>query len=163
MGKAEQHLVHDPVCTDRARDLLDRGVRGPGRNERVTIERTKFVSLSTDVAGNASYSANISITLDNPTPTTAVLIPSGGAKVSGTSYLLDASASANVTYVTFELSSSTLRLQTIATAIPTYYGWIAQWNSTSIPDGTYSLQSMASYSENLIGGTSAPVTITVNN
>ena len=52
----------------------------------------------------------------------------------------------------------------IAIATPTYYGWLAQWNTTSVPNGTYTLQSVASYSQYFLSsGTSAPVTITVAN
>jgi hypothetical protein len=121
-------------------------------------------SVVTDVAGNYEYSTGVSVTVANPTPTTAVLIPSGGASVSGTSSLLDASASANVTYVAFELSGGTINgEQLIATATPTYYGWLAEWNTTSVPNGTYKIQSVASYSQYFSGGTSAPVTITVAN
>jgi hypothetical protein len=121
-------------------------------------------SLVTDVAGNFEYSTGVSVTVANPTPTTAMLIPSGGASVSGTSSLLDASASANVTYVAFELSGGTINgEQLIATATPTYYGWLAEWNTTSVPNGTYKMQSVASYSRYFSGGTSAPVTITVAN
>ena len=121
-------------------------------------------SVVTDVAGNYEYSTGVSVTVANPTPTTAVLIPSGGASVSGISSLLDASASANVTYVAFELSGGTINgEQIIATATPTIYGWLAEWNTTSVPDGTYKIQSVASYSRYFSGGTSAPVTITVAN
>lgn len=121
-------------------------------------------SVVTDVAGNFEYSAGTSVTVANPTPTTAVLIPSGGASVSGTSSLLDAGASANVTYVAFELSGGAINgEQLIATATPTYYGWLAQWNTTGVPDGTYELRSVASYSRYFSGGTSAPVTIMVAN
>ena len=121
-------------------------------------------SVVTDVAGNYEYSTGVSVTVANPTPTTAVLIPSGGASVSGTSSLLDASASANVTYVAFELSGGTINgEQFIATATPTIYGWLAEWNTTSVPDGTYKVQSVASYSQYFSGGTSAPLTITVAN
>ena len=121
-------------------------------------------SLVTDIAGNFVYSTGISVTVANAPPTTAVLIPSSGASVSGTSSLLDASASANVTYLTFEISGGKLSDQVIAIATPTIYGWLAQWNTTSVPDGTYSLQSVASYSRYFLSsGTSAPVTITVAN
>ena len=50
----------------------------------------------------------------------------------------------------------------IATATPTYYGWLALWNSTGVPNGTYTLQSVASYSGS--GGVpSGAITVTVNN
>ena len=132
-----------------------------------TVPNGSYVlnSLVTDVAGNYELSlGGISITVTNPPPTTAVIIPSPGASVSGTSTVLDATASANVTSVTFELSGGTLTDDVIATAVPTIYGWIAQWNTTTVPDGTYALQSVASYSRYFASsGTSAPLTITVAN
>jgi hypothetical protein len=66
--------------------------------------------------------------------------------------------------VAFELSGGTINgEQLIATATPTYYGWLAEWNTRSVPNGTYEIQSVASYSRYFSGGTSAPVTITVAN
>jgi hypothetical protein len=50
----------------------------------------------------------------------------------------------------------------IAEARPTVYGWYAPWNTTTVPNGTYTLQSVASYASGQ-SGTSAPITITVNN
>lgn len=112
--------------------------------------------------GGMVTSAPITITVDNAPPSTAVLIPKDGSDVSGTSSVLDASASDNVTSVTYELSGGSLSDHLIGTGTPTYYGWLAQWDTTSVPDGTYSLQSVASYSGGVIG-TSAPVMIIVNN
>ena len=76
--------------------------------------------------------------------------------------VLDASASAGVTSVVYQLSGGTLTNQVIATATPTVYGWIAIWDSTGVPNGTYQLQSVASYSGGG-SGTSPPFTITVAN
>ena len=122
-----------------------------------------LASLVTDVAGNFEYSTQVSVTVANSTPTTAILIPSSGTSVSGT-VLLDANASANVTYVAFELSGGTINGEKlIATATRTYYGWLAEWNTTSVPNGRYTIQSVASYSPYFSGGTTAPVTITVAN
>jgi hypothetical protein len=76
--------------------------------------------------------------------------------------VLDASASANVTSVTYELIGGTLSDRQIATGTPTSYGWLTEWNTMSVPDGPYSLQSVASYSGG-VSGSSASVTITVVN
>ena len=94
-------------------------------------------------------------------PSTAVLVPSNGAAVSGTSVVLDASASAGVTQVQFELTGGSLSDSVIATATITYYGWIATWDSTTVADGTYTLQSVAS--EGASSTTSTGISITVTN
>jgi hypothetical protein len=67
-----------------------------------------------------------------------------------------------VTSVKYELTGGTLTDQVIATATPTYYGWLAQWNTTTVPNGTYTLQSVAAYSGG-VTGTSPGVTVTVAN
>jgi hypothetical protein len=95
------------------------------------------------------------------TPSTFIGIPSNNATVSGTSQILDAGASSGVTQVQYEISGGTLTDSVIATATPTIYGWLAKWNTTTVANGTYTLQSVAS--SNGVSGTSAPVTIGVNN
>jgi hypothetical protein len=94
-------------------------------------------------------------------PSTKVLVPSTGATVSGTQVVLDASASAGVTGVQFELTGGTLIDVVIATATPTIYGWIAVWNSTAVISGTYTLQSVATAEGS--SGTSTGISITVSN
>ena len=50
----------------------------------------------------------------------------------------------------------------IATATPTIYGWLAAWNTTTVPNGTYTLQSVASY-QGGVSGTSPGITVIVSN
>jgi uncharacterized protein YjbI with pentapeptide repeats len=119
-------------------------------------------SVATDTVGERVPSAPITITVDNPAPSTAVLIPSGGATQSGTAALLDASASANVTSVRFQLSGGTLSDDVLSEGFPTIYGWLGQWDTTSVPNGTYALTSSAFYVDG-VGGTSVPVSVTVDN
>jgi uncharacterized protein YjbI with pentapeptide repeats len=121
-----------------------------------------------DEIGQTNFSAPITVTVDNPLPVT--LIPSDGATQSGTAALLDASATGPLIppYVTFEISGGTLSDYEIAQATPTLYGWLAKWDTTSVPNGTYTLNSVATYLSGAIGAiplndTSAPITITVNN
>jgi hypothetical protein len=94
------------------------------------------------------------------TPTTSVLTPSNGATLSGTAATLDASAS-NATSVEFLLSGGSYSNQVIGTATPTYYGWLYSWNTTTVPNGSYTLRSEAF---NSIGSAFSPnVNITVAN
>jgi LmbE family N-acetylglucosaminyl deacetylase len=119
-------------------------------------------SLVTDQLGHTAYSPGITVTVDNSPPSTTVLIPSNGADLSGT-VLLDANASDDVSTVTFELSGGTLPApQLIATGTPTAYGWLAGWNTTAVADGTYTLQSVASYRGG-VSGTSSGITVTIDN
>jgi chitinase len=86
----------------------------------------------------------VAVTVDNTPPTTSVLVPSNGASLSG-SQALDATASDNigVTKVEFHLSGGSLNDALIATATLTYFGWLAIWDTTTVPGGTYTLQSVA--------------------
>jgi hypothetical protein len=119
-------------------------------------------SVATDTVAEATTSAPISVTVDNAPPATAVLIPSNGATQSGTAALLDASASSGVTAVTYELTGGALTNQVIATGTPTLYGWLAEWNTTTVPNGTYQLTSVASYGGG-VSGPSPAITVTVSN
>ncbi|MGH9078676.1 MAG: hypothetical protein ACRDYE_01120 [Acidimicrobiales bacterium] len=94
-------------------------------------------------------------------PTTTVLVPPNNATVSGTQVVFDASASSGTTQIQFVLIGGTPKRTVIATAAPTIYGWIAVWNSTTVPDGTYRLRSVAH--ANGVRARSAAITITVNN
>ena len=78
--------------------------------------------------------------------------------------LLDAGASdvVGVTKLEFHLTGGSLNHTLIATATGTRYGWLANWNSTTVPDGTYTLQSFAYDAAGNQGG-STGVTIIVEN
>ena len=86
--------------------------------------------------GLTGTSPGIQVTVNNPAPTTVVVLPSNNATVSG-SAVLDASATSGVTKVQYEVSGGSLSNVVIATATPTIYGWLASWNTTTVPNGTY--------------------------
>jgi hypothetical protein len=111
--------------------------------------------------GSAFSSPAVNVTVNNPPPRTTVVLPPNGATLAGSQYL-DASASSGVTKVEFHLTGGTLHDALIATATPTYYGWIAGWNTTTVPNCTYTLQSVAYYAGG-VSGRSAGITITVAN
>jgi hypothetical protein len=122
-----------------------------------------LVSVATDAANDTDTSTPVPISVNNPAPTTTVVLPANDATLSGSQYL-DATASSSVTGVVYELSGGPAHLndQTIATATLTYVGWAAKWATNGVGDGTYTLVSVASYAGG-VSGTSGPVTITVNN
>ena len=94
---------------------------------------------------------------------TRVLIPSDGAALAG-SQVLDAGAAdpAGVTKVQFELIGGTFSHAVIATGTPTQFGWLAKWDTTVVPNGTYTLQSQATEAASDVSS-STGITITVNN
>jgi GDSL-like Lipase/Acylhydrolase family len=118
-------------------------------------------SVATNNVANSVASPGISVIVNNPPPSSAVVLPSNGSTVPVNQYL-DATASSGVTQVQYELSGGTLNDQVIATGTPWIYGWLAAWNSATVPNGTYSLQSVAFYAGG-VSGTSPGISVTVNN
>jgi GDSL-like Lipase/Acylhydrolase family/Bacterial Ig domain len=130
---------------------------------------TYFCSLGNIHANTSGYTfigqlavAHYESLFDVTPPVSAMLVPSGGAALKGTTYL-DAAATDNVgvTKVQFVLTGGTLNHSVLGTAVPTLYGYVYQFNSTSVPDGSYTLQSVAYDAGNT--GSSAGVTISVGN
>ena len=120
-------------------------------------------SVATDSAGNAGFSTGVQITIDNPPPTTSVIIPSSsGVTLSGI-VVVDAAASGGggVAQVQFALTGS-LGQTVVGTAVPTIYGYLLSLNTTTVPNGSYTLQSVAS---NSVGNTgySPGVQVTIDN
>jgi hypothetical protein len=118
-------------------------------------------SVATYPGGLSGTSPGVSVTVNNPAPTTAIVLPSNGATLSGSTYL-DATASAGSSQVTYELSGNGVSNDVIATAVPSIYGWLGAWDTTTVPNGAYTLQSVASTGGGL-SGTSPGITVTVNN
>ena len=127
-----------------------------------TVPNGTYVLQSVASSGGfTGTSPGITISVNNPPPTTSVVLPSSGATLSGNQYL-DAVASSGVTQVHYEVTGGSLTDTVVATASPTIYGWIASWNTTTVPNGTYALQSVASYAGG-VSGASAPVSISITN
>ena len=98
----------------------------------------------------------------HPLPTTTVLTPSNDAKESGT-VVLDATATGfyPLTRVEFLLTDEGHRSQLIAARLAAF-GWYASWPTTSVANGTYSLQSIA-YDASGAHNLSRSITITITN
>jgi hypothetical protein len=93
-------------------------------------------------------------------PATSVVLPSAGANLSGNQYL-DATASPGTTQVEYRVTGNGLTNDVVAVATPTLYGWLAAFDTRTVPNGTYSLQSVATSGG--LTGTSPAVTVTVDN
>jgi hypothetical protein len=90
-----------------------------------------------------------------------MLLPAEGSTLSGNA-LLDADARGPVATVDFRLSGGNLSNAVIATATDSPYGWLANWDSTTVADGNYTLRARAT---NGFGDTvdSAAIAVTVAN
>jgi hypothetical protein len=92
---------------------------------------------------------------------TSIVQPVNGATEAGKVGLV-ATAASGATEVRFKLTGGSLINHVIATGSPTLYGWLTPWNTTSVSNGTYTLESVASYPGG-VSGTSASISITVAN
>ena len=160
-------LSHTPAGLDPS-GLASNG----GPTKTIALEPSSaaigHVTAASDCTGNDqtgkpwSTPCNIGAIGASPVPTTGVLIPSKGATLSGTAATLDASAS-NATSVEFGLLGGSYGYtgHLVGTGTLTIYGWLDSWNTTTVPNGSYVLVSIASGP----GGSavSSGVSITVNN
>ena len=64
--------------------------------------------------------------------------------------------------VDFVLEGSNRKSRVIASGIRTSYGWLAEWNSHTVPDGEYSIRSVA-HAPTGDSGDSVAVPIAVSN
>ena len=90
-------------------------------------------------------------------PGTTILIPSNGASLSG-STTLDASA-VNATGVKFYLFGGSCFGCLIGTAVPTIYGWIATWNTTTVANGSYQLLAQATTGSSTANSQAVSITV----
>jgi hypothetical protein len=104
-------------------------------------------------------------------PGTSVLVPSAsGTSLSGQKVVLDASATANdadaagnaVTKVEFRLTGGIFNASLVATATLSLWGWWTYWDTTTVPNGNYTLQSVA-YDKDGNVGASNGIQVVVNN
>ena len=96
-----------------------------------------------------------------PPPPTEVELPATGAVLSGKTLLI-ASAGKGLypVRVDFVLSRGTVRQKIIATKLE-ILGWTARWNTSSVPNGSYLLQSVVDTRSGVIA--SHPIVVNVRN
>jgi peptidoglycan/LPS O-acetylase OafA/YrhL len=100
----------------------------------------------------------------NPLPVMKLVVPPNGSAVRGPQ-LVDATSSFpfDVSRVDFRLNGPKLHKKLIGTvAVERQYGWYFIWETTSVPDGTYTLQSIA-YGPSGNHSASAPLRVRVAN
>ena len=119
-------------------------------------------AVFTNVAGTATTNpARATVTV--PPPTTSVTGPSNGATVAGGTWVgAVAQSPIGVVSVHFEVSGGSVSDLAVATATDTDRGWIGAWDTTDVPNGTYTLESVATDTDGT-SVASAGVTVTVDN
>jgi len=97
-------------------------------------------------------------------PSTTVVIPSNGATVSGDIWVVASVQSpAGVATDHFEVSGGSISDKTVASTGPTYCcGWLGAWDTTDVPNGNYTLQSVMTDNDGN-SATSPGVSVTVDN
>jgi peptidoglycan/LPS O-acetylase OafA/YrhL len=96
-------------------------------------------------------------------PVTKVAEPSNGTIIKG-SHIVDATAPFDfgVSKVEFQVTGGTLRNAVIGTGTLSKYGWAFLWDSTEVPNGTYTVRSVA-YGASGERSTSPGITVKVAN
>jgi hypothetical protein len=115
-----------------------------------------------NTAAAASFTKE-GLVVDRALPVTRVLVPKPDATMTGTvNMVARASEAYGIAKVEFTLSGGTYRRAVIATAKKSFFGWITTWDSSTVPNGSYLLRSVA-YDSIGTSNTSHPVHITVRN
>jgi hypothetical protein len=163
--------LSDPVMVPTIQTIF--GYLGGWNTVGATDGIYSIQSRACNAAGICATSAPISLTVDADL-TTAVDLPSTNPSiVSGTQQMLGAIAldtddvpggvgKTGINGLQFVITGGNLGKPVTVTAAPYIFGWIAQWNTTNVPDGTYTLRSIAT-DTNGITGASPGITVTVNN
>ena len=102
-------------------------------------------AVAFDAAGNSKMSTPVTVIVDRTAPVTAVIVPSTDNTVVSNTAVLDASSTdANgVAKVEFRVSGGTFNNALIGPAGLTSFGWLAIWNTAAVPNGTYTVRSVA--------------------
>jgi mannosyltransferase len=139
--------------------VADGSVPGVARFKRV-LENDGY-----RVRAQKQFNGSTLVVYDSTRPGTSVVVPSNGAILSGTNAVLDAtptSPGVRITKVQFVLSGGPFSQRVVGTTAFSEVGAIVLWNTTSVPNGTYSLQSLAT-DEAGNSGYSRAITIRVDN
>jgi hypothetical protein len=101
-------------------------------------------SVAYDAGGQSGASPPIPITIDRHVPSTQIVVPPASATFAG-NVVLDAAAQDNVkvVWVEFHATGGSLQNVVVGIGVPSPFGWIAIWDTSAVPDGTYLVRSVA--------------------
>jgi hypothetical protein len=95
-------------------------------------------------------------------PATSILVPTGGATVSGAAPIAAAPRGPTVTAVDFLVTGGSYHDTKIGSGTLTQAGWDMIWQTTNVPNGTYQITSVG-YNADGMSARSASVTVKVVN
>ena len=129
---------------------------------RITIAKDHHLSLFG--TGDATrYLSEKPLDLYSTPLRAAVTLPGNGSTLNGKQFLdVRISTQFDVTKVDYVLSGPGREDTTVATGSRTNYGWLGRWNTSTVPDGSYTIEAKVSDS----GGRTvmtAPVEVRVEN
>jgi len=96
-----------------------------------------------------------------PVPAVTIAYPPGPTTVKGTVTIVLRPAGPPLSSLVVVLTGGTLHRTQVAVASFTY-GWVASWNTASVPDGTYLIAAVG-YDHSGRSATSPPILVTVQN
>jgi mannosyltransferase len=151
--------LHPSHYSPRRVWLVDDGtVSGLGRFQGVLHEQ------GYKLVGHKEFTGSTLLLYHVTVPQTTVFAPTSGAILRGETALGTRANSygSPVANVRFVLDGGSLSNRVIGSAVQTFFGFYLHWNTLSVPNGTYSLRSVAT---NTVGrqGSSPAVTIRVDN
>lgn len=126
----------------------------PGFLSRIALSAVAVVaSLSLCAAGVTAIVG--AVTLNSSLFEVRVVAPSNGATVSNEQTLVATTTNYNfIKTVTFQIRNRRLTTTNVEPATKTRYGWVATWDTSTVPDGTYRVQCVVSFADSLL----SPVT-----
>jgi peptidoglycan/LPS O-acetylase OafA/YrhL len=131
--------------------------------DRVHITNTYARTLEGVLAASLNLAAPTKRLVPAPDPVTAIVLPSSGAVLSGTQ-LLDATTADNVPIrkVEYQITGGARRNAVIGSAIFSLDGALFRWNTKTVPNGRYRLQSILYDAAGKVGRSPA-IDVTVSN
>jgi len=166
--RTQETMIADiEVNIDRAPDAMVESQLGSGYEpagfirQMTSVARSQRLSLFS-TSGVLVY-AREGLPGSKVPPLTRVLQPATGANLRGNQWLVAyAWDSFGVTKVEFEFQTQGGPATIIGRAAQSPVGWLGGWNTSTIPNGTYTLRSVATDSSGLVTSSSG-VVVTVKN
>ncbi len=136
--------------------------------DAISLPNGKYTlrSVAYDAVGTIGRSPDVTMRVDNKTslllpPVTSVVKPAAHAQLGGPKYLIAiASSKFGLSNVEFRITGDGRTI--IESAGPVLNSWVAAWNTKSVPNGTYTIYSVADGNSGLVT-TSKGVVVEVRN